>query len=84
MPEFLYDTYQRNDAYRFDTEKDILFFYSSEDVETERRLEQWFPEGRSQLISTYQIDDEFKLFRVPWLGEDGFQQFLIDAGVTVG
>ena len=84
MPEFLYDTYQRNDAYRFDTEKDILFFYSSEDVETERRLEQWFPEGRSQLISTYQIDDEFKLFRVPWLGEDGFQQFLIDTGVTVG
>ena len=77
VPLFLYDASERKDAYLLDPDKDLLFFYSLQDVDTEEQLKDWFPGGYSQLIHSYQPEDDFMIYRVPALGNDGLINFFI-------
>lgn len=84
LPGFLYASWLRG-TYTFDSNRDILFFYSPEDVETERQLYEWFPTGYAQIFDSYRIgyrpSDRYGLFRVPALGRLGFEDFLRRTGV---
>lgn len=76
VPRFLAEAYTRADYYRLNPARDLLFFYASEDKDTEAALRQWFPNGRSLLVQSYQEDDSYRLYRVPALGIDGLLAFL--------
>jgi hypothetical protein len=84
LPRFMYDGSQRTDKYRFDPNKDILIFLSKDDQVTAARLQEWFPSGRATLIHSYQPGHDFTIYRVPWLGVDGFMEFLKHRGVVGG
>ena len=81
MPRFIKDTAHRADKYQLDPDKDLLFFYNPADTATEAQLQAWFPAGSKQLIHSYKPGDDFDVFRVPKLGEQGFLQFEINSGV---
>lgn len=81
--------------YPLDVNKDLLFFYHKEDAAAEATFKAWFPQGYSTLYEVYlpDIDQEtafgegirfedkdFKTYRVPALGEQGFNDFLAQAG----
>jgi hypothetical protein len=77
VPNFLRDSAGRQDpAYRLDPDKDLLFFYAVADLETSAQLKTWFPQGHERQIVTYQIGDDFMLYRVPALGQEGFAEFV--------
>ncbi len=76
IPGFLMLASQKTDRYVFDPNLDILFFYASQDNETQTRLEELFPQGHWQLRMSYQGDDDYKLYRVPALGETRFNQWV--------
>lgn len=78
VPSFLYNSLSRQDKFKLDPNKDLLFFYSPDDEFTSLQLKEWFPYGREQEVQSYQPDDKYRLYRVPFLGEDGFQQFIAD------
>lgn len=75
IPGFLVLAYQKTDRYRFDPNLDILFFYAAQDDATQMRLEQLFPQGHWQLRTSYQGDDDYKLYRVPALGVNRFNEW---------
>jgi hypothetical protein len=77
IPRFLFDTAQRLDQYRLDPDKDLLFFYSLNDEETESQLQTWFPNGYAQVFESYQPEDNFKMYRVPALGNAGLIDFFV-------
>ena len=79
LPTMMSANVTRTDRYRFDPMKDILFIYSIDDEETSLQLQEWFPEGRETVVDSYQENDDFKLYRVPWIGHDGFEDFLRSA-----
>lgn len=81
-PNFMYLAFQKTDKYRFDPDKDLLFFYSIQDDETEQQLKQWFPTGYTQLFQSYQPEDVFMLYRVPAMGASAFIDFLRQSGVV--
>jgi hypothetical protein len=76
VPQFLADASQRTDKYRLDVDKDLLFFYSPKDDETQEQLRVWFPTGYGQDRQSYQPEDSYRLYRVPRLGQDGFNKFI--------
>jgi len=78
LPNFMNIASLRSDKFKYHTGKDLLFFYSPDDEATSFQLKEWFPDGREQEIQSYQPDDKYMLYRVPFLGDEGFQQFLID------
>ncbi|HEX2907150.1 MAG TPA: glycosyltransferase family 39 protein, partial [Phototrophicaceae bacterium] len=82
VPNFLYQASQLTGPYRFDPEKDLLFFYSPLDVVSEKRLQELFPTGYSQVITTYKPRGDFKIFRVPRLGTQAFIDFIINNGAA--
>jgi hypothetical protein len=69
---FMRMAFDTTGPYHYDPERDILFFYSVEDEATQAALEAWFPQGRTILQQSYQWDDEYKLYRVPALGQEAF------------
>ncbi|MBL8154797.1 MAG: glycosyltransferase family 39 protein [Anaerolineae bacterium] len=75
-PSFLYLASLKSDQYRLDPDKDLLFFYSPEDSETEAALKVWFPTGYAQRIISSKPGDDFMIFRVPHLGTQGFADFV--------
>lgn len=80
VPSFLRDSAERRDPrYRLDPTKDLLFFYAISDLETSAQLKSWFPQGHERQIVTYQTGDDFMLYRVPALGQEGFAAFLQQA-----
>jgi hypothetical protein len=81
-PRFMYLAFQKTDQYRLDPDKDLLFFYSVQDVETEQQLKEWFPGGYAQIFQSYQPEDAFKLYRVPAMGASAFISFLREANVV--
>lgn len=85
-PQFLQDAALRRDDFRLDITKDMLFFYSVDDISAKRWLETNFPEGQSETVTTYQENHPFNLYRVPALGQEAFSRFLIEYGLegTVG
>jgi hypothetical protein len=81
-PGFLYMASQKSDRYRLDPDRDLLFFYSTEDSETEQQLKEWFPGGYAYVFPSYQPEDNFKLYRVPALGSAAFIDFLVRTGAA--
>ena len=76
VPAFLRDSAGRSGPYRLNPDRDLLFFYSKADQSTEDQLRAWFPQGRDLLVPSYQAGDDFKVYRVPALGEDGLIRFI--------
>ncbi|MFW5772277.1 MAG: hypothetical protein ACOCZH_03055, partial [Phototrophicaceae bacterium] len=63
--------------HRFEPNRDLLFFYFWDDLATEERLLSWFPNGYVKRITTYNSPTyDFKILRVPALGEDNFRAFI--------
>ncbi len=79
VPNFLNIARLKSGEFRLNPEKDLLFFFSPDDDVTSAQLKQWFPTGREQEIQSYQPDDRYMLYRVPFLGEVGFQNFLANS-----
>lgn len=76
VPNVVSDAYYcPNRTMRLDVNKDLLFFYHFRDDEMEANLRLWFPNGRTTVIDSYQPGDDFKIYRVPALGEAGFRAF---------
>lgn len=67
--------------YPYDPNTDLLFLYHFEDDDTEAILEGYFPTGYSRLVETYNEPYNFKVYRVPALGESGFEA-LVEANVN--
>jgi hypothetical protein len=65
-------------TYPLDPDKDLLFFYHYQDDDSEEKLREWFPQGNSTLIESYQESYNYKIYRVPALGIRGFQDFIRD------
>ncbi len=85
VPTFLYEAWLRQGVYRFDPDRDILFFYSAQDEDAERLLQEWFPDGRVQRIVPdvpAQAEDAFMIYTVPAMGVDAFLTFLSEQGVV--
>jgi hypothetical protein len=78
IPQALYDGLLRSDRYRLDPTRDLLFFYAQTDEDSALTLKELFPEGYPQKIATAQPEDDFMIYRVPALGEAGFQKLLED------
>ena len=75
-PVFLRDASWRTDDTRLDPTKDLLFFYSPDDLSAQEWLEENFPQGSSETVITYQPAHPFNLYRVPAIGQDAFTAFL--------
>lgn len=82
VPNFLYLASQRTGAYRFDPEKDVLFFYSIHDEETGAKLQALFPTGYGRRIQSYKLGDDYMIFQVPRLGAQGFIDFAVRTGAA--
>ncbi len=82
VPRFLYLASQVGGLYRFDPDKDILFFYAIQDVQSERRLQELFPTGYWQVVYSNKPGDDFKVFRVPALGREAFINFAAQNGAA--
>jgi len=76
VPTWLRDAANRDGAYRLIPDFDLLFVYNSKDEITQEWLVNTFPAGSWAELTTYQPEDPFRIFRVPALGEDGFDRFL--------
>jgi len=83
VPEALRQGRERADDYQLDVSRDLLFFYSTEDAIAQAWLQTYFPNGFWQVMQTYYPNETFNLFRVPALGEDGFNNFLERASGAV-
>lgn len=79
VPSFLNIARLRTGEFQLDPEKDLLFFYSPDDEATSLQLQKWFPDGREQEIQSYQPDDRYMLYRVPFLGEAAFRHFIANS-----
>lgn len=76
VPNVVSDAYYcPNRKIRLDVDRDLLFFYHFRDDAMEANLRVWFPNGRTTIINSYQPNDDFKIYRVPALGEAGFRAF---------
>ncbi len=73
---FMSEAYQRTDRFRYLPDRDLLFFYNVNDAMTSSKLKAWFPNGRELRYPSYQVGDDFMLYRVPALGLQGFLDFL--------
>jgi hypothetical protein len=80
LPNFMNIARLRSDQFKFDVDKDVLIFYSVDDEATSENLRKWFPSGYGKEIQSYQPDDRYILYRVPFMGESGFRQFLANSG----
>lgn len=80
LKEFLRIAAQRTDAYQLDPDRDLMFFFATEDENTQAILAQHFPQGRTVIRQSYQPDDTYNLYLVPALGADGFLRWLMEAG----
>jgi hypothetical protein len=76
IPAFLRDAAQRTDRFRFDPQRDILFFFSPADVETADYLMAQFPTGYVREEPTYKRGESYMVFRVPAPGVDAFNAWL--------
>jgi hypothetical protein len=95
LPKRMLDAKTRLNLYPLDVNKDLLIFYHRDDTEAEARLRAWFPQGYSTLYEVYLPeleadaagkglrfpDKDFRTYRVPALGEEGFNRFIAGVGV---
>jgi len=76
VPKWLRDGRLRADAYQLDPSRDLLFFYHPDNVDAEAWLTETFPDGSWRLYETSIPNKDFKVFIVPALGAQGFNDFL--------
>ncbi len=81
IPTFLQAATERSDDMHLDINKDMLFFYSPDDTQAQQWLQDNFPMGTWQTVTTYQPGHSFNLYLAKALGEDGFAQFLEKHGL---
>ena len=66
------------DKYKFDANRDMLFLYSPDYQEATFELRRLFPQGHYQEIaSSRKNDHSYAVFRVPAIGEEGLNAFLV-------
>jgi len=82
VPGFLQQASERKDDLKLDPTKDILFFYSPDDTQSQAWLQENFPLGYWQNVTTYQPGHSFNLYRVPAPGIDYFAHFLQKYGLS--
>ena len=76
LPQYLSYGLWRNDEYRLQAERDLLFFFNPRNEAAPSLLRQWFPAGRQVEIRQEPAQKTFFIYRVPALGVDGLQAFL--------
>ncbi|MFN8376630.1 MAG: hypothetical protein U0694_27635, partial [Anaerolineae bacterium] len=82
IPDFIREAVDcRSGDYQLNPDRDLLFFVSPDDSDTQSLLQTWFPSGYGSFYSTYQIGDNYYLYRVPRLGAAALRSF-IDAFST--
>jgi hypothetical protein len=79
VPEYLQLARDQGAPYTLDVDSDIQFFYAGDDTATHQWLLSNFPNGFWQLIQSYQPEDTFYIFRVPALGAEAFEAFIVDS-----
>ena len=75
LPQKLADARRRGDDLQLEPERDLLFFINVQDQESLGELRALFPDGRQMLVQSYHPEDQFILYRVPALGEAGWDAF---------
>jgi hypothetical protein len=70
LPSWLENGLAREDEYRLDPNRDLLFLVSPEDTETLDWLTLLFPAAVSAEVQTYQAEERFVVVRVPAPGLD--------------
>lgn len=76
LPQYISNGLWRNDEFRLQAERDLLFFFNPRNDAAPPLLRQWFPAGRQVEIRQEPAQKTFFIYRVPALGEDGLQDFL--------
>ncbi|MCY4063698.1 MAG: glycosyltransferase family 39 protein [Chloroflexi bacterium] len=66
----------RDDPFRLDPERDLLFFYANHNELARQMLTKWFPNGRQMEIEVQPLHKSFFIFRAPALGAEGLRRFL--------
>lgn len=82
-PQFIADAARRTGEYRFDPDREILFFYSSQDTAASAWLSAMFPFGVENLLDTYHPEDSYMIYRVPPIGAEGLAFFLAQNGIQM-
>lgn len=82
VPQFIYLASLVSGRYRFNPEKDILFFYSPLDTASGERLAELFPTGYARQIQSIKPNNDFMVFRVPALGTEAFVDFVVRTGAA--
>ncbi|MCY4540539.1 MAG: glycosyltransferase family 39 protein [Chloroflexi bacterium] len=80
LPHILRNALQRMGQFRLDPNRDLLFIFNPADEQAWQRLRDWFPQGRATTVQSYHPEDQFVLYRVPRLGEEGWAAFLAGNG----
>ncbi len=78
VPDFVIDRYYCETDYVLDVDRDLLFFYYPLDSDSETALKRLFPDGRVMDYDSDFDNGDFKMYRVPALGQDEFETFVAD------
>lgn len=78
VPDFVIDRYYCETDYVLDVDRDLLFFYYPLDTDSETALKRLLPDGRVMDYDSDFDNGDFKMYRVPALGQDGFEDFVAD------
>ena len=76
VPQMIERGLFRDEPFRLNPERDLLFFYSRQNVRAQTLLSEWFPKGRQLLVEVEPTHKAFHIFRAPALGVDGLRRFI--------
>ena len=76
VPQLMERGLRREELYRLDPERDLLFFYSRQNEAAPQLLTEWFPNGRQMEVEVQPSHKSFYIYRAPAMGADGLQRFL--------
>ncbi len=78
LPAMLGRGLWREQKYRLDPERDLLFFYARQNAAAPALLAEWFPQGRPTLIEVEPAHKSFYIYRAPALGAKNLARFLAE------
>lgn len=82
---FLLEALAREDKFRLEPGRDLLFLYHlDDDEEVSSQLRELFPEGRELTVKKETSDRSYKIYRVPALGMAGLVEFRVQHGQARG
>lgn len=76
IPAMIHNAAGATNKFRLDSDAELIFFYSPDDVDTETYLQELFPDGTSTEQQTRKANETFMVYRVPALGEDNWATWL--------